>query len=311
MKTKTDTTTSTSPVQTPKRSVKKAVFIGLGLAVTAVGGFLGWNWWNSKKQNSTSDFETQDLPITEEPKTSSSSSTKPATRRDEFPLKKGSRGERVKAVQEKLISKYGKDVLPKFGADGDFGSEMVAALEKKGFPAEINESTYNLLVKGSAPDYSSLAKRLYEASENKNYSAAIDALKQIRNTSDYSQVSEKFKNYRVDGGVRKTLVTGMLDTFKTSAQQDAIRMQFLRMGLKYDGSKWSLSGLGNVNEKLLITNQPTELIDFKHKVKVKVPKDMVIGNFIQTKNGYTLFKTLEKNKKLIVKSTTVNYYENN
>jgi hypothetical protein len=106
--------------------------------------------------------------------------------------------------------------------------------------------------------------------------------------------------------VRKTLVTGMLDTFKTTSQQDAIRMEFLRMGLKYDGSKWALSGLPE--HSLLITIEPTELIDPKHQVKVQVPANMVIGHHIKSKNGLTLFRTLEKNKKLIVKSTTIKNY---
>lgn len=306
-----------NPAQPKKRNIKKAVLIGFGVAATAVGGFFGWKWW--KKRNATSDTEETETATTQvttpayaQPSTSASSKWyKPSTtttRKDAFPLKKGSKGDRVKALQEKMIAKYGKSILPKYGADGDFGSEMVAALEKKGLPTEISESTYNLFVKGAAPDAPTLAKKLYQAAEDKNFSNALDYLKQIRNTSDYSNVSEEFKQYRIDGGVRKTLVTGMLDTFKSSSQQDAIRMQFLRMGLKYDGSKWSLSGLAGTNHPLLITTEPTELIDYKHKVKVKVPAKMVIGYHITDKNGLTLFRTLEKNKKLIVKSSTVKNY---
>lgn len=306
--------------QPKKRNIGKAVAIGLGVVATTVAGFFGWKWYTDSKNKKESDLsELDEFKSTESSSggSTSSSSYKPSSgstntvRRDEFPLKKGSKGDRVKAMQLALISKFGKTILPKYGADGDFGSEMVTALESKGIPTEISESLYNLYVKGSSPDYSALAKKLYEAATNKNFSSAMDALKQIRNTSDYSQISEKFKAYRVDGGVRKTLVTGMLDTFKTSSQQDAIRMEFLRMGLKYDGTKWSLSGLTGIDDRLLITTSPTELHDPKHRVKVKVPKNMVIGYKLKEKNGLTLFKTIEKNKKLIVKSSTVKIYETN
>ncbi|MCC7301129.1 MAG: hypothetical protein IT233_00660 [Bacteroidia bacterium] len=300
----------------PKSNKKKAILIGLGVVATAVGGFFGFKYLKNRNNNSDTEEEETTTPVTTTSSTQTSSSsswTKPSstttTRKDEFPLKKGSKGERVKAMQQQLIAKYGKTILPRYGADGDFGSEMVAALEKKGLPAEVTESAYNLFVKGAAPDSTTLAKDLYNAAESNSYSSALSNLKKLRNTDDYSEVSTKFKEYRIDGGVRKTLVTGMLDTFKTTSQQDVIRMEFLRMGLKYDGSKWSIpssvSFFSGVNDSLLITTEPTELIDLKHKVKVKVPAKMVIGRHIKSKNGLTLFRTLEKNKKLIVKTSTI------
>jgi hypothetical protein len=277
---------------------------------------------NRKKNNSFDDEESAPVTTTSSTQTSTSSnssggykstSSTTTTRKDSFPLKKGSKGERVKLFQEKLIAKYGKSILPKYGADGDFGSEMEAALEKLKLPTTISESAYNVYVKGAAPDPDDLAEKLIEAAENKNFTNAIDNLKKIRNTSDYSSVSEKFKEMRINGGVRKTLVTGMLDTFTSSSQQEAIRAQFLRMGLKYDGSKWSVptnfNFFSGIDEPLLITTEPTELYDPKYLVKVKVPKDMVVGSKIKEKNGFILLRMLEKNRKLIVKSSTVKIYE--
>ena len=46
-----------------------------------------------------------------------------------FPMKKGSKGENVKALQN-IILMIDKSLLPKFGADGDFGSETEAAVQK-------------------------------------------------------------------------------------------------------------------------------------------------------------------------------------
>lgn len=49
--------------------------------------------------------------------------------KDNFPLKKGSKGARVSQVQSILL-KIDKSLLPKFGADGDFGTETEAAVVK-------------------------------------------------------------------------------------------------------------------------------------------------------------------------------------
>ena len=46
-----------------------------------------------------------------------------------FPLKKGSKGAKVKELQIYLLRIDAKS-LPKFGADGDFGSETESALKK-------------------------------------------------------------------------------------------------------------------------------------------------------------------------------------
>lgn len=64
--------------------------------------------------------------------------------KDSYPLKKGSKGSNVKAIQE-LILKIDSTLLPKFGADGDFGSETEAAVQKL-----LNKKTVE------AADYSKL-----------------------------------------------------------------------------------------------------------------------------------------------------------
>ena len=46
-----------------------------------------------------------------------------------FPLRKGSKGEKVRELQ-KLIVRFDKNALPKFGVDSDFGSETEIALNK-------------------------------------------------------------------------------------------------------------------------------------------------------------------------------------
>ncbi|MCC7303468.1 MAG: hypothetical protein IT233_12585 [Bacteroidia bacterium] len=304
--------------QPKKRNFKKAILIGLGVAVTAVGGFFGWKAITKKKQEPTDQEDETLAPQTTFTPTKTSSQSQssyvptPPVKKDDFPLKKGSKGERVKTLQLALIAKHGKTILPKYGADGDFGSEVQAALTKLNLPIVVDESTFTVLTQIPTEDPATLAKKLYEAATAKSFSSALDSLKKIKSTSEYSAVSDKFKEYRISSGVRKTLVTGMLDTFKSASEQDAIRLEFLRMGLKYDGAKWSIPTLsGNDQGKFLITVEPAELIDLKAKIKVKVPVKTVVGHFIASKNNYTLFKTLEKNKKLIVKSKSVIFYETN
>lgn len=47
----------------------------------------------------------------------------------DFPLMKGSSGKSVIDLQQALIE-YDKNILPKYGVDGDFGSETEAAVVK-------------------------------------------------------------------------------------------------------------------------------------------------------------------------------------
>ena len=65
----------------------------------------------------------------EEPKPIGQTSRPSATVNPNFPMKKGSKGENVKALQN-MILMIDKSLLPKFGADGDFGSETEAAVQK-------------------------------------------------------------------------------------------------------------------------------------------------------------------------------------
>jgi hypothetical protein len=70
------------------------------------------------------------------------------------------------------------------------------------------------------------------------------------------EVSNEFKNYRIGGGVRQTLVNALLNTFSKEDQKQAIRFEFLRMGLQFDGKKWSLDGFDGVS---IVTIEPTTI----------------------------------------------------
>lgn len=286
-----------------KKKVKKVVLTVLGLGAVGFAGYWGWQKYQQKK-NEGSEESFPEVPSVPSKAFSTSATTKPQ-RNDEFPLKKGSKGDKVKALQEALIAKYSKSLLPKYGADGDFGTELQTALQSKGLPLTVDESTFNALVKTRSFDAGTLAKAIYSATTQKKFNDVTAALKQLRSTSDYSAVSEKFKNYRING-VRQTLVNGLLNVFTAPAQKDAIRMELIRIGLKYDGDKWSLSGLP---EKRIITTRPTKVWLNRHKA-IEVPANTVLGSEIATRNGYTLFETFN-NQKLITQTNSIKYYENN
>lgn len=289
----------------PKKSNgKKWLLIGLGVAATGALSYFGWQYWKKKKEESSTpendapDFSTADTSsYTPRPKAA-------PQRNDDFPLKKGSKGENVRALQQALISKLGKDALGKAGADGDFGSKTEAALKKAGLPIAIDETTFNVLTKGSSPDPTATATQFYAAATKKDFAKTISLLKTLRNTSDYKMVSDEFVNYRI-GGVRQTLVNGLLNSFSDEKQKQAIRLAFSNMGLKYDGSKWSLSGIDEAN--ILITLRPTRVWK-SPKESVSVPANMVLGKEVAKRGNYTLFQN--HNQYFLVQSPNVGYYRN-
>lgn len=266
---------------------KKIMYITLGLAVTGLLGYFGWNYYEKKKNsnNAEADFTTDNKDTTTANDNIPAQASASTNVHNNFPIRKGSRGEYVRILQQALINRYGAGILSKYGADGDFGDEMETALQKVHLPTSIDESTYNLLVKGTSPDSDALAKSLVSAAITRNFNKVIEALKQLRSTDDYAKVSGQFKLYRVNG-VHQTLVNGLLRSFVPEEQKQQIRMEFLRMGLQYDGNKWALSG---IEKKLIITTMPTWVFANRHE-KIKVPAEVVLGTALQHKNGFILFE---------------------
>lgn len=116
---------------------RKIILIGLGVLGSGVAGFLGWSFYKRKKR---ANQENEDALIeTSTPNTNTAGN-------DNFPLKNGSKGAKVKQLQNALIKKYGASILPKYGADGMFGKETAAALVRAKLPATINETTFNSFV---------------------------------------------------------------------------------------------------------------------------------------------------------------------
>lgn len=317
------------PAVARKAKQKKIIIASIAVGATGVLGYFAWKYYLKKKEDNDDAPVKKPNPVTiptipvAEPKPKivyvpapapapkKTTSKKKATNNmenyqaetpaSEFPLKKGSKGEKVRQLQEALIAKHGKSIFPKYGADGQFGSEMAKGLAKLKLPATISESVFNVLVQGSKADPTSLATELKNAAEKKDFNKAIEALKKIRNTDGYTEVNKDFKEMRINGGVRQTLVNGMLNAFKKEEEKEAIRLQFLRMGLQYDGKKWSLSGLDGLP---LITTRPAT-VWINAKKSMNVPARTVLGNEILRKQDYILFEN--KGKYFLVHKQSVSY----
>ena len=298
-----------------KQRKKKIIITTLAVGATGILGYFGWQYYRKKKQAKRDDLQVlinkvQDPVITEpiitpKPKTTSKRITyTPPTveRTDDFPLKKGSKGENVKRLQEALIAKYGSQALPKYGADGDFGSETVNALKKLGLPTTITESTYNVIAQGvqSSTNPGAVGKELYNAAVAKDFNKTLTLLKKMKTVEDYSTANEQFKQGRING-VRQTIVNGLLNTFTTDTQKQKIKFEFLRIGLQYDGNKWSLSGIDGLS---IVTITPTT-VWINATESVKVPARMVLGNEVSKRLDYTLFENA--GKYFLVQTKTVKY----
>jgi peptidoglycan hydrolase-like protein with peptidoglycan-binding domain len=307
-----------SKIKSSKKQQKKKIIVAT-VAVGAAGilGYFGWQYLKKRKErektgdmdamlktiSKPSNYEISPIYSPLKPKATINSSVSiPKTTIDVsgFPLKKGSKGNNVRLMQEALIAKYGKTILPKYGADGDFGTETANALKKAGLPATINESTFNVLTQAVKVDGSSLGKELYSVAVAKSYSKALLLLKKMQSVEDYTAANEVFKQSRING-VRQTIVNGLLNIFTTDTQKQQIKFEFLRIGLQFDGNKWSLSGFDG---KSIVTTENTT-VWVNTTQGVKVPARMVLGNEVTRRLDYTLFEN--NGKYFLVTSSTVTY----
>ncbi len=297
-----------------KEQKKKIIVASLAVGAAGILGYFGWQYLKKKKEaKSTAELDESLKPATAIPHyeipvavskpgaiTKLSYTSTPSIPKSDFPLKKGSKGENVRILQEALIAKYGKTILPKYGADGDFGTETLNALKKAGLPSTINESTFNVLTQTEKVDRSALGKDLYKAAIAKDFNKVLSLLKTMSSTEDYSAANAVFKTYRI-GGVRQTIVNGLLNIFTKTDQKEKIKLEFLRMGLQFDGNKWSLSGFDGkpivTKESTTVWTSPTE--------GVSVPARMVLGSEVSKRLGYTLFEN--KGKYFLVNTKSVQY----
>jgi hypothetical protein len=134
-----------------------------------------------------------------------------------------------------------------------------------------------------------LANTIRNAVIGKQFLAAYTALKKIRNLTDYKAVNTKFTGLvsSFTRFTRQTLVNALLDAFKLEAQRKVLFYEFKRIGLKYDGSKWTL-GTVDISPEL-ITTQATKVWK-DPRTSVNVPMHMILGREVCKRGNFTLFE---------------------
>ena len=291
--------TAQTKSQGKKRGVKPAkVFIyALALAALGGGGYLVYDRVKRKKaveQNQLpSDNNSDTIIINNTLPTSISSFTSKmlSSASDSFPLKRGSKGTRVTALQQALSK-----TTPSILIDGQFGPQTAEALKNAGFPELVDETLFNKITgvtKNTVQvvfNPSSLALSLYSAAQSKNLTQVLSVLKQLKSVSEYSAVNEYYKK---QGFISKTIVNDLLEyAFKSNeAAKVQIRNEFLRIGLKVSSTgTWSLQGLRLYKD--LITIRETVVTDSRNN-RIPVRRNTILGDELEVANGMTWFKSID------------------
>ncbi len=301
-----------------RKRKKTYLLIGLGVvALSATGAayyFLNRGGTNSKDadldfltETSTAQFT---LPEPNKPSTGSNRSGDVSSNKSNFPLKRGSRGKLVQQLQEALIKRYGKSVLPKWGADGSWGGELDKALTDNNHPRIVTKSLFQKFVGGSTGSSASLsnegakkvAKNLRLSIIGSDFEMAKRVLGRIKNVSAYKKVAKIFIQQEIYG-VRKTIVNGLLVKFNRADQKKQLNTAFHRIGLKYNGQQWTLSGIDS-NKNLISVRRST--IWNKDGQSIEIKANTLLGKLIHSNSGVTEFRTFD-NKQLFIDSKNTAY----
>ena len=304
-----------------KQGKGKGKYILIGLGVVALAGTAIYFATRPKKPQPNvlpdevrASFENQAVAPAVRSRNRSSSG---------FPLKKGSRGELVRNIQEALIEKYGAGILPKYGADGIWGNELETALKSKGISTRIDSTLFTKLI-GSKPETNPtnafnpnvIATDLRLAILDRDIDKAKVALRQIDSVSAYTQVNVEFKKKRLNG-VRKTIVNGLLTAFNKVSDKKELNAEFHRIGLKFNGTQWSLNGSkvdSRLNESKVDNQLKGDLLKSivganiwdASGAKMKIEKDTILGEFIDARNEITKFRTSD-NHILFIQTKNISY----
>jgi hypothetical protein len=295
-----------------KKPVKPAkVFIyALALAALGGGGYFVLDRLKKKKtsgQNqlpTENDSETIIINNTLPTSFSSFSSRMLSSSSDSFPLKRGSRGSRVKILQQAL-SKSSPDIL----IDGQFGYQTASALKAAGYPEIVDQDMFSKITGDAGASLmvafnpASLAVSLYGGAQSKSLDQVVNVLKQMKSIADYSAVNEYYKKQSF---ISKTIVTDLLEyAFKTDeAAKAQIKNEFLRMGLKVSSAgTWSLQGIRLYKD--LITIRETVVIDTRNN-RIPVRRKTILGDELEVANGMTWFRSID-NSILKVPTQDVKY----
>jgi len=121
--TKNTRSTSKPAAKKQRQNRKKIVFTTLAVGAAGILGYFGWQYFKTRKDKKAKTdldvvLQKEEItpvtvdPVTPRPKKNNTQANSTANS-DGFPLKKGSKGDKVRLLQEALIAKNGKSILPR------------------------------------------------------------------------------------------------------------------------------------------------------------------------------------------------------
>lgn len=128
-------------------NTKKIIFLALGGIATAGVGYLFYNLLRKKPQSFSEVIEDTKNTIVNAPSDVTSIVTSSYTDKG-FPLKKGSGGEKVKALQRFLNESSGYNLV----VDGKFGNLTEGAVISEQTPFDVFKGMYPNAVKGQVSE---------------------------------------------------------------------------------------------------------------------------------------------------------------
>lgn len=242
---------------------EKYIMYGLGAGVLFGSGYLLFNHLQDRAAMNRSERPLAPAPPVPALPTNTQVIVK--NNSTSFPLKKGSKGEVVKVLQNALLAIGGQvathieasSIKPDGTPDGVFGGGTEKALRAAGYPVTVSASAFSKLIArgrakagstvSSIQDDRATANELIKAANDRNVFATLAGLQKIKDVGQYSSVSSYFRNIRVLGVRVTSLVNALLSTaFRYNEPAKVkIRAEFKRIGLKQNANEvWFIPGLG-------------------------------------------------------------------
>jgi hypothetical protein len=250
----------------PKSKMTKWILWGLGVITTGIVSVFSYQYW--KKNQASKPDKSKSVP---DEKVAQTTTTNPKTN-----IKQS-----VKDFLKTNIHANKKTGAAKGGA---------------------NTSTSKTKTGHNISAAKKLSDALHSAVNEKDFNKVTSLLETIKTPAAYSSVNKIFSLK----GIRQSLVTKLLNTFNSDEEKQSLSDSFKAMGLKYNGKKWSLSGLDD--KPFLITTRPTQVWKDPHTA-VSVPEKMVLGKEVDQRGSFTLFEN--ERQYFLVQSQHVRHYATN